>query len=167
MSVKLFVYDHLDEGGRPVHLAIELDEAEAEEWVHIDLEKRQEVDPNAVARTPQEIQDDFDKEMYNSDRKEFKHRTKFPELEDDEGNKIDVIDTIADSSWTPEQHAQYEDYKRIVRENLNEDMADAFICVGLENEEMREYAKRKGLTYDNVRQLLCRARKKAEKLFSN
>ena len=104
--MKLFVYDHLDEGGRPVHLAIELDDAEAEEWVHIDLERRQETDPNAEARTPQEIQDDFDKEMYNSDRKEFKHRTKFPELEDDEGNKIDVIDTIADSSWTPEQHAQ-------------------------------------------------------------
>ena len=63
MSVKLFVYDCLDDSGKPRFQSIVLDDEDAERWVQVELERIGEF------RTTQQIQDDIDREFINSDRR--------------------------------------------------------------------------------------------------
>lgn len=163
--MKLFIYSHLGKDGKPQYQKIEISDSEADEWVQVDFEKRRKADPTAVKRTAQEIQDSIDREFLNSDRREFSHRAKHNTVKNDEGREIEIVETIADKAWTPEQQAIYADYIRIIREGMREIYADIFICVGLEQEPLAAYANRKGIKYTVAKERLSRAREMARKLF--
>ena len=164
--MKLFIYSHLDDNGKPRYQKLEISDSEAEEWVQIDFEERKKKNPDAVIRTAQEIQDSIDREFINSDRTEFRHKAIYQTFIDEDGVEEDIAATIPDTSWTPEQYAIYADYIRIIKENIKKERAEIFIEVALNDEPLKHYAARKGLSYEAAKKLLQRAKAEISKLFS-
>ena len=157
--MKIYLFDHLDEFGKARYQAIEIDDQEAEKWVQIEYER------TGIMRTAQQIQDDIDREFINSCRKEYYQRGRYSKLDDSDPDSPSIVDTVPDSSWTPEEVTIYESILKMVHEGMNKAQADIFICVGLEDEDLSEYAERNGLTYEAAKKLLQRAREKAKKIF--
>lgn len=167
MSVKLFVYDRLDATGKPRYQRIILDDEDAENWVNVELERTGEY------RTAQQIQDDIDREIINSDRREYSHRATYQTFKDEDGVEVDIVETIPSEDPSPLDRAieEAEDRSFIMRlkEALNPRYADVLLKIVIGEQSIEGYAKENGLSIKYVYNLVNRAkvaaRKNSSKIF--
>jgi len=98
--MKIFVYDFIDEKGKKHFKTVDISEEEANEWVQRDYERRLSENVTISKRTPQEIQDDIDKEYINCDRREHYHKTT-KLIKNFANEETSLIDLIPDETYNP------------------------------------------------------------------
>ena len=156
MSVKLFVYDRLDAAGKPRYQRIILDDEDAENWVNVELERTGEY------RSAQQIQDDIDRELINSDRREYSHRAGYQTFKDEDGVEVDIVETIPSVDPSPLDRVIEEEENRsfIVRlkETLNPRYADVLLKIVIGGQSIEGYARENGLSIKSVYNLVNRAK---------
>ena len=161
MSVKLFVYDRLDAAGKPRYQRIILDDEDAENWVNVELERTGEY------RTAQQIQDDIDRELINSDRREYCHRATYQTFKDEDGVEVDIVETIPSVDPSPLDIAIEEEENRSfimrLKEALNPRYADVLFKIVIGEQSIEGYAKENGLSIKYVYNLVNRAKVAARK----
>ena len=143
----IYIYDYLDSYGKPKFIKLELDQESADEWVNVDFERRcleARQGEEVFKRTPQEIQDEIDREFINKDRKEYRHRAKYNTKKDDEGNEIDIIDTLPSDYLTPEE---------AYIESLNNDLENEFLYSLSEKQRTRFLLHKQGYSYRKIAEL--------------
>ena len=102
----VYVYDHMISYKKASYYTVDLDQESADEWVTIDYEERlKNAKPGETIqkRTPQEIQDVFNKEEMNKDRREIYRKMKYPTVSLDEGDDGTLLDTIISLDPTPQE----------------------------------------------------------------
>ena len=164
MSVKLFVYDRLDDSGKPRFQSIVLDDEDAERWVQVELERTGEF------KTAQQIQDDIDREFINSDRREFSHRAKYRTFCNEDGVEVDIVETIPSEDASPleklAEEQEEEAFLALLKETLNERYFDVLLKIIIGGQSIESYAKENGLGIKSVYNLLARSKEAVRKKYS-
>ena len=159
--MRIYIYDHLDNSGRPKFQVIELDDASAERWVQVELERTGEF------KTAQQIQDDIDRELINSDRREYSHRAQYQTFKDEDGVEVEVVETIPSEDPSPLDRTIEEEENRSfimrLKETLNPRYADVLLKIVIGGQSIEGYARENGLSIKSVYNLVNRAKEAARK----
>lgn len=114
-------------------------------------------------RTPQEIMDEFNRELENSHRRVVRHygELKVPYHKDDE-DEPNPWDNIPDNSdeRNRQNREDNEELCQTLHKLLKSEYAEIIIAVVLNDIPLEEFAGMHGLTYDNAAKRLQRAKKK-------
>ena len=116
----IYVYSYTDEFDIKHYQKFEISDAEANDWINVDYERRlAEALPGQVVekRTAQQIQDEIDRELVNSDRRNMYHKSQYQTFEDEDGVELNIAEQSKDEKGlTPME--QYEEDLR--KQELNE-----------------------------------------------
>lgn len=119
----IYCYNYLDQFGKPQYQKIEISEEDEKNWSIADYERRVSEGTNEEnkiikPRTLQEFMDEINVESYNQDRRHRYHKDILPSYVDEDGNKINKIDTIPSSELTSEERMIEEEKQRGLQEKL-------------------------------------------------
>lgn len=165
MAMKLKSYEGV------AYKEMSLDFTQREEvanWLHVELDYS--IPEEELNHRIQKAYDDkFNKEAYNSAHSEEKHIDGFDYVKDEEGNEVWKGDLVPDTSQMDEFYAklEYEETCKKVKIALgdNTEWINIVINCGIDEEPIREYAKRTNQSENAVSHKYNRALKKLEKFF--
>lgn len=154
---------------KPRNKQFDVSEEECRVFVERDLELRRAASDNPETvqpRTPQEIMDEFNRDLENSHRRTVKHYGVLTATyhKDDE-DEVDPWESVPDYS-DEVARCKCEDYEEMYQKLhslLKAEYAEIIIAVVLNEIPIEEYAAMHGLTYDNAAKRLQRAKKKLKK----
>ncbi|NLI64011.1 MAG: sigma-70 family RNA polymerase sigma factor [Bacteroidales bacterium] len=152
---------------------LELNEKEIEQlWISLDIESNPSSREEKEKLIQEKFEEIFNKPELNNWRKVFRRYTmpKKPFRKDDQEEDLtDHMDYIPDYTDLENQDrkADYEFYCKLLRKNLTNKQAEAFIAVYLDGVPANEYADSVGTSKSNISHHLAAAKKKLKKIFPN
>lgn len=148
--MKIYIYNGLDKSGKKKHQVIEISEAEADQWVQVDYERRQaESDVPVSPRTAQEIMEEASREYINSDRKAFNNTRLFDVRSNEEGEAYNEMDSLVSADLSPEQEFILEETHKEIEKGLTEIQLRRYKLYR-EGVSIRQIALDEGINYKTV-----------------
>ena len=125
--MKIYIYDYTDNYGKPHYQKIEISDEDANDWINIDYERRlSEAEPGQVVekRTAQQIQDEIDRELVNSDRRNMYHKSEYQTFEDEDGEELNIAEQSKDEEGlTPMEQYEEDLRKQELKEKVDKALA--------------------------------------------
>lgn len=123
----IYVYSYTDKYDNKHYQKIEISEEEANDWINVDYERRlAEALPGQVVekRTAQQIQNEIDRELVNSDRRNIYHKSEYQTFKDEDGIEINIAEASRDEEGlTPMEQYEEDLRKQELKEKVDKALA--------------------------------------------
>ncbi len=132
----IYVYSYTDEFDIIHYQKFEISDEEANDWINVDYERRlAEALPGQVVerRTIQQIQDEIDRELVNSDRRNMYHKSEYQTFKDEDGEELN----IAEQSKDEEGLTPMEQYEEDLRKQELKEKVDRALSILTETQKRR------------------------------
>lgn len=165
----IYVFDHMINYHRAKYYSVDIDQESADEWVNIDFEERLKKAKSGDVvekRTPQEIQNELNKQFINAERREMYEKSKYSIIPLDEGDDGTILDTIASPDPTPQEAYENElEYDEIIRlfDILTEKQKRRFIMRVIEEMTLEAIADKEHCDISTIKESIDSAIKKIKK----
>lgn len=172
----IYIYDYLNKYGKAQYRKVEISDEEEEKWCIEDYKRRvneaNDSEKHLIQpRTLQDYMDELNRESYNQDRKQYRHRA-IKRIDDDDDNELDIIDLYPSNELTPEENAiKEEEIKELQKINdnalsvLTEKQKRRVIKRFVEQKTLQQIADEEGVHYTVIEESIRNSLKKIKKYY--